>query len=124
MAREVVREEVLGGVELTARSAVWGNNCRRLPLVRCSWRNTMAGASCGPASLAGVVGRFLVLEGHDDEALPLVRSDNSEAAHRRLATLGELVVGVEKSNEEAAIEWCEGEADWVVASSGDVLAQG
>jgi hypothetical protein len=100
MAREVVREEVLGGVELAARSAVWGNNCRRLPLVRCSWRNTMAGASCGPASLAGVVGRFLVLEGHDDEALPLVRSDNSEAAHRRRVTVGEAVASVEQSKEE------------------------
>jgi hypothetical protein len=84
----------------------------------------VAGELLLPGFISSHHGQVLSAEGRGDEALLLVRSDNSEAAHRRLATLGELVVGVEKSNEEAAIEWCEGEADWVVASSGDVLAQG
>jgi hypothetical protein len=40
---EAVGEELLGGTELAAGSAGWGNNRRRLPLVRCSWRKTTAG---------------------------------------------------------------------------------
>jgi hypothetical protein len=37
---------------------------------------------------------------------------------------GEAAVGVEQSGEEVVVEWCEGEAKWVVASSGDVQTQG
>jgi hypothetical protein len=47
--------------------------------MRCSWRKTTAGESRCPASLDGAVGRLLVQEGRCDEALPLVRSDSSEA---------------------------------------------
>jgi hypothetical protein len=39
-AEEVVREELLGGVELAAGSVGWGNNRRRLPPARCSLRKT------------------------------------------------------------------------------------
>jgi hypothetical protein len=45
-------------------------------------------------------------------------------AHRRLAMAGEAAVGAEQSSEEAAVKWCEGDAKWAVASSGDVQAQG
>jgi hypothetical protein len=38
-----------------------------------------------------------VQEGRGDETLLLVRSDNSEAAHRWLAMVGEVAVGVEQS---------------------------
>jgi hypothetical protein len=41
-AREVVREELLGGAELVGGSARWGNNRGRLPPARCSWRKTTA----------------------------------------------------------------------------------
>jgi hypothetical protein len=43
--------------------------------------------------VARAAGRFLVQEGRGDEALPLVRSNNSEAA-------GEAAASVEQSNEE------------------------
>jgi hypothetical protein len=65
-----------------------------------------------------------VQEGRGDEALLLVRSENSEAARRRLATAGKAVVGVEQSSEEAAVKRWVGEAKWAVASSGEVRAQG
>jgi hypothetical protein len=41
-AREVVREELLGGAELAGGSARWGNNQGRLSPARCSWRKTTA----------------------------------------------------------------------------------
>jgi hypothetical protein len=63
---EVVRDKLLGGVELAAGSARWGNNRRRLPLARFSQRK-----SHGLASLVGAAGRLLVQEGHGDEALLL-----------------------------------------------------
>jgi hypothetical protein len=37
---------------------------------------------------------------------------------------GEAVVSAEQSSKEAAVERCKGKAEWVVASSGDVQAQG
>jgi hypothetical protein len=58
------------------------------------------------------MGRFSIQEGRGDEALRLVWSDNSEAAHRWLATTGEVAVSAEYSSKEAAVEWCEGEAKW------------
>jgi hypothetical protein len=64
-AREVVGEELLGSAELTVALVGWGNNRRRLPPVRCSWRKTMTGESRYPASLAGAMGRFLVQEGRE-----------------------------------------------------------
>jgi hypothetical protein len=57
------------------------------------------------------VGKISVQDGRGDEALLLVRSDNSEAARRRLATVGKAVVAVEQSSEEAAVQQCEGEAE-------------
>jgi hypothetical protein len=78
VAEEVVGEEHLGGAELAAGSAVWGNNRSELPPVRRSWRKTMAGKSRGPASLAGAAGRLLVQVGRGDEALLLAWSDSSE----------------------------------------------
>jgi hypothetical protein len=38
--------------------------------------------------------------------------------------MGEVAVGAEQSSEEAAVERCKGEAKWVVACFGDVLAHG
>jgi hypothetical protein len=35
VAGEVVGEELLGSAELAVGSVRWGNNWRRLPLVRC-----------------------------------------------------------------------------------------
>jgi hypothetical protein len=64
VAKEVVGKKLLGGAELAAWSAGWGNDRRKLPPVRCSWRKTMAGKSCGPASPASVAGRVSVQEGH------------------------------------------------------------
>jgi hypothetical protein len=66
------------------------------------------------------VSKFLVQEGHGDEVLLLVQSNNSEAAHQQLAMVGEAIVGAEQSSKEAAAKWCMGEAEWVVASFGDV----
>jgi hypothetical protein len=77
------------------------------------------GNSHCPALLAGATGRLLVQEGHGDEALLFVWSDNSKAARRRLAMACEVVVSAEQSSKEAAVEQCEGEAKWVVASSAD-----
>jgi hypothetical protein len=54
----------------------------------------------------------------------LVRSDNSEAAWWWLVTAGKVAISVDQSNEEVAVEQCEGEVKWVVDSSGDVQAQG
>jgi hypothetical protein len=96
-AKEVAGEELLGGAELTAGSMGWGNNQRRLPPVRCSRRKTTAGESHCPALLAGATGRLLVQERRSDEALLLVRSDRSEAAHLRLVTAGKAVAGAEQS---------------------------
>jgi hypothetical protein len=53
----------------------------------------MVGESRGLALLDGDAGRFLVQEGRGDKALPLVRSDNSEAAHQRQAMAGEVAAG-------------------------------
>jgi hypothetical protein len=66
------------------------------------------GNSHCPALLAGATGRLLVQEGHGDEALLFVWSDNSKAAHRRLAMACEVVVSAEQSSKEAAVEQCEG----------------
>jgi hypothetical protein len=77
VAKEEVGEELLGSAELTTASALWGNNRRKLPPVRCSWRKMMAGKSHGPASPAGAVGRLLLQEGRDDEALLLSQLDSS-----------------------------------------------
>jgi hypothetical protein len=41
VAKEVVGEELLGGVELAAGSAGCGNNLSGLPPVRRSWRKMM-----------------------------------------------------------------------------------
>jgi hypothetical protein len=46
----------------------------------------------------------LVQEGHGDEALLFVWSDNSKAARRRLAMAREVVVSAEQSSKEAAVE--------------------
>jgi hypothetical protein len=81
-AGEVAGEDLLGGAELVAGLAGLGNNRRRLLPTGCLRRKMTAGESRCPASLVGTAGRFLVQEGHGDEALLLVRSDNSEAAHR------------------------------------------
>jgi hypothetical protein len=43
---------------------------------------------------------FSVQEGRGDGALLLVRLDNSKAAHRWLALVGEAAAGVEQSSEE------------------------
>jgi hypothetical protein len=43
---------------------------------------------------------------------------------RWLAMAGEAAIGAEQSSEEAAVERCEGEAEWVVASSTDFQAHG
>jgi hypothetical protein len=42
-AREVVREDLLGGAELVAGSVGSGNNWRRLPLAGCSRKKAMTG---------------------------------------------------------------------------------
>jgi hypothetical protein len=81
-AGEVVGEELLGGVELAAGSAGWGNNRRRLPLARCSWRKMTAGESCCLSSLGGAAGRLLVQEGRSDRALLLARLDSSGVSRR------------------------------------------
>jgi hypothetical protein len=60
----------------------------------------MAGESHGPALLAGAVGRFSVQEGRGGKALPLVRLDSSEVAHRRWVTVGEAAAGAKQSSEE------------------------
>jgi hypothetical protein len=78
LAEEVVGEEHLGGAELAAGSAGWGNNWSGLPPVRRSRRKMMAGKSRGPASLAGSAGMLLVQVGRGDEALLLAWSDSSE----------------------------------------------
>jgi hypothetical protein len=65
-----------------------------------------------------------VQEGRGDGVLLLVRSDNSEAARLRLATMGEAAVGVEQSNEEATVELWEGGVNMAMASCGDIRAQG
>jgi hypothetical protein len=54
---------------------------------------TTAGESRCLASLASVAGRLLVQQGRGDEAVLLVRSDSSEQAHQRLATVGEAAEG-------------------------------
>jgi hypothetical protein len=77
VVKEEVGEELLGGAELAAGSAGWGNKRRTLPPVRCSWRNKTTGKSRGSASLEGAAGRLLVSEGRGDEALLLVQSDSS-----------------------------------------------
>jgi hypothetical protein len=77
VAEEVVREELLGGVERAVGSVVWGINRSGHPLVRYSQRKTAVGKSRGPASLAVAVGRLLAHDGHRDEALLLARSDSS-----------------------------------------------
>jgi hypothetical protein len=53
------------------------------------------GDSHGPAVVAGAVSGFSVQEGHDDEALLLEWSDNSEAARRQLVMVGEAALGAE-----------------------------
>jgi hypothetical protein len=69
-------------------------------------------------------GQVLMQEGHGDEAIHLVWSDNYEAACQWLAMAGEAAVSAEQSSEDAVVERGMGEAKWVLASSGDVQAQG
>jgi hypothetical protein len=73
-------KELLGGVELTAGSAVSGNNQRRLPPVRCSQRKPTTGEPPLPGFASRCCGQVLGAGGSWYQALLLVRSDNSEVA--------------------------------------------
>jgi hypothetical protein len=122
-AEEEVGEELHGGVELGAGLAGWGNNQRWLSLTRCSQRKMMAGKSCGLASLAGAAGRPLVQEGRSDNALLLVWSDSSEAAHLQLEMANEATASVEQSSEEAG-RTVEGRSKVGGGFLGDVRSRG
>jgi hypothetical protein len=74
-AGEVVREGLLGDVELVVGSAGSGNNQRRLPMVGCSQRKMTVGELLLPDFASRHHGKFSVQEGHNDEALLLLRSE-------------------------------------------------
>jgi hypothetical protein len=122
-AEEEVGEELHGGVELGAGLAGWGNKQRWLSLTRCSQRKMMAGKSCGLASLAGAAGRPLVQEGRSDNALLLVWSDSSEAAHLQLEMANEATASAEQSSEEAG-RTVEGRSKVGGGFLGDVRSRG
>jgi hypothetical protein len=93
----VVGEELLGGAELATGS---GNNQRGYHRWGAHGARCWRGNSHCPTLLAGAAGMFSVQEGRGDGALLLVRLDNSKAAHRWLALVGEAAAGVEQSSEE------------------------
>jgi hypothetical protein len=94
-------EKWSGRSSLAAQNSLWG---RGTTGGGCRWwsarggRRRQGNSHC-PASLAGAACRFSTHEGHGNGALLLVQSDNSEAACRCLATVGEAAVGAEQSNE-------------------------